>query len=47
MAGSHNARLDVQVLVEVVSWEVSYDDRVEVAKMTEWRWIRGLARSTE
>ena len=47
MAGSHNARLDVQVLVEVVSWEVSYDDRGEVAKMTEWRWIRGLARSTE
>lgn len=36
-----------RVLVEVVSWEVSYDDRVEVAKMTEWGWIRGLARSTE
>ena len=47
VAGSHNARLDVRVLVEVVSWEVSYDDRVEVAKMTEWAWIRGLARSTE
>lgn len=37
----------IGVLEEVVSWEVSYDDRVEVAKMTEWGWIRGLARSTE
>lgn len=37
----------MQVLVEVVSWEVSYDDRVQGAKMTEWGWIRGLARSTE
>lgn len=47
MAGSHNARLDVRVLVEVVPWEVSYDDRIEVAKMTERAWIRGLARATE
>lgn len=37
----------VVVVVVVVSWEVSYDDRVEVAKMTEWGWIRGPARSTE
>lgn len=35
------------LLVEVVSWETSYDDRVKVAKMTEWAWIRGLARATE
>lgn len=33
--------------MEVVSWEVSNDDRGEFAKMTEWSWIRGLARSTE
>lgn len=47
MAGSHDTRLDVQAVAEVVSWEAGFDGGAAVARMTERRWIRGLARSSE
>lgn len=46
MAGSHNARLGMCAVAEVVSGDMGNDDGGGGAKMTEWGWIKGLARST-